>query len=86
MAFFVPLQYQYPPSLSTMLKCAGRFIFYTFLLLRFSYFQNDSYFFVNIENMGENGNVLIIAIISVKKQRFTPILIIFCYLCPKITI
>ena len=23
-------------------------------------FSNDSYFFVNIENMGENGNVLII--------------------------
>ena len=51
---------QNPPSLSTMLKCAGRFIFYTFLLLRFSYFQNDSYFFVNIENMGENDNALII--------------------------
>ena len=46
-------------------------------------FLNDSYFFVNIENMEENGNVLIIAIISVKKQRFPLILIIFYYLCPK---
>ena len=45
-----------------------------------------SYFFVNIENMEENGNVLIIALISVKNQRFTPVLIIFYYLCPKITI
>ena len=42
------------------LKCAGRFIFYTFPLLRFSYFQTILNFFVNIENMKENGNMLII--------------------------
>ena len=27
---FVPLQHENPPSLSTMLKCAGRFCLYTF--------------------------------------------------------
>ena len=41
------------------LKCAGRFIFIHFLA-EILVFSNDSYFFVNIENMGENGNVLII--------------------------
>ena len=63
-----------------------RVVFLYISLAEILVFLNDSYFFVNIENMEENGNVLIIAIVSVKKQRFTPILIIFCYLCPKITI
>ena len=59
MAFFVPLQHQYPPSLSTMLKCAGRFFLYI-SLAEILVFSNGSYFFVNIENMEENDNVLII--------------------------
>ncbi len=41
------------------LKCAGRFIFIHFLA-EILVFSNDSYFFVNIENMEENGNMLIV--------------------------
>ena len=41
------------------LKCAGRFILYI-SLAEILVFSNDSYFFVNIENMEENGNMLII--------------------------
>lgn len=57
---FVSLQHENPPSLSTMLKCAGRFIFLYISLAEILVFSNDSYFFVNIENMEENGNILII--------------------------
>ena len=64
-------------------QMCGSFYFLYISLAEILVFSNDSYFFVNIENMEENGNVLIIAIVSVKKQRFTPILIIFYYLCPK---
>ena len=41
------------------LKCAGRFIFIHFLA-EILVFSNGSYFFVNIENMEENGNMLIV--------------------------
>ena len=41
------------------LKCAGRFIFIHFLA-EILVFSNDSYFFVNIENMEGNGNMLIV--------------------------
>lgn len=42
------------------LKCAGRFYFLYISLAEILVFSNDSYFFVNIENMEENGNMLII--------------------------
>lgn len=38
----------------------GSFNFLYISLAEILVFSNDSYFFVNIENMGENGNVLII--------------------------
>ena len=38
----------------------GSFNFFYISLAEILVFSNDSYFFVNIENMEENGNMLII--------------------------
>ena len=57
---FVPLHPLEPAKPLNDAQMCGSFYFYTFPLLRFSCFQTVLIFFVNIENMGENGNVLII--------------------------
>ena len=41
-------------------QMCGSFYFLYISLAEILVFSNDSYFFVNIENMEENGNVLII--------------------------
>ena len=41
-------------------QMCGSFYFLYISLPEIFVFSNDSYFFVNIENMNENGNVLII--------------------------
>ena len=41
-------------------QMCGSFYFLYIFLAEILVFSNDSYFFVNIENMKENGNVLII--------------------------
>ena len=41
-------------------QMCGSFLFLYLSLAEILVFSNDSYFFVNIENMEENGNMLII--------------------------
>ena len=57
---FVPLHSPEPAKPLNDAQMCGSFYFLYISLTEILVFSNDSYFFVNIENMGENGNVLII--------------------------
>ena len=57
---FVPLYSLEPAKPLNDAQMCGSFYFLYISLPEILVFSNDSYFFVNIENMEENGNVLII--------------------------
>ena len=57
---FVPLYPLEPAKPLNDAQMCGSFYFLYISLAEILVFSNDSYFFVNIENMKENGNVLII--------------------------
>ena len=57
---FVSLQVLEPAKPLNDAQMCGSFYFLYISLAEILVFSNDSYFFVNIENMEENGNMLII--------------------------